>query len=113
MLSWVPPHHAYGGVRGRRREGAILVQLMNQWRSRRAKWSSVFAAYDGTNAFACGDPRRIAFTACAHAPAAAHLRHAPPITVAAKLKAAPRRGGVQLGIKSRHPAGRAFGAPTA
>ncbi|MDA8582610.1 hypothetical protein N9L68_00225 [bacterium] len=48
------PQWAYGSVKGRRREGALLTQSSSQWKCRRHGVSNTFTAHDLANAFASG-----------------------------------------------------------
>eukprot|EP00972_Heterocapsa_arctica_P033070 4866153-Heterocapsa_arctica.AAC.1 len=47
-----PAESAHGFVANRRREGAMMVQLLLAYRLQKANVSSVVTLHDGTNAFA-------------------------------------------------------------
>ena len=48
---WIAPPYLYGGIPGRRREGAILSAMVTCYRARRAKKPFLLSSKDLTNAF--------------------------------------------------------------
>ena len=49
------PNWAYGGVRGRRKEGLITCIRVGLWKAMQAGVPTLLKSFDLTNAFACGD----------------------------------------------------------